>query len=205
MSEQTIQIVIAEDDFLVSEEIKYVLEDSGYEIVGEACNGEEAVEMVSELKPDLILMDIKMPKKDGLEAAREITEQYPIPIVILTAYESTELVEEASKVGVGAFIGKPPKLTEIDRAIRIALARHNDLMEMQLLTSELENKNKELSKALAENKVLRGILPICSFCKNIRDDEGHWHQVETYIHQRTKADFSHSVCPVCMKKYYPEV
>jgi len=135
MSDLNICIVIAEDDFLVCEEVKRVLRGSRYTIIGEACNGVEAVKMASELNPDLILMDIKMPKMDGMEASRQITEQHPLPIVILTAYETPELVEQASKVGVGAFLGKPPQFAEIDRAITIAMARHRDLMEMRRLNS----------------------------------------------------------------------
>ena len=197
MGDQNIRIVIAEDDFLVCEEVKRILRGSRYTIVGEACNGEELVKMASDLNPDLILMDIKMPKIDGLEASRQITEQHPLPIVILTAYESSELVEQASKVGVGAFLGKPPQFVEIDRAITIAMARHNDLMEVYRL-------NKELEKALEEIKTLEGILPLCSYCKKIRNTNGNWEEVDVYTHEHSEADISHSIGKDCMKQHYPE-
>jgi len=81
MNDSTIRLIIAEDDFLVSEEIKRTLRGSGCEIIGTASNGEEAVKLVATLKPDVVLMDIKMPKMDGLQAARIISEQTPVPIV----------------------------------------------------------------------------------------------------------------------------
>ena len=171
--QKPVRVLIAEDDFMVSKSITQVLNGVGYEQVGLASNGEEAVEMTRSLQPDVILMDIKMPKLDGLQAARQIQENSPTPIVILTAYDSQELVKEASKSGVGAFLIKPPDAFEIERAVTIAMARHNDLMELRRLNKELQIRKEELEKALAEIKTLRGILPICAHCKKIRDDKGY--------------------------------
>lgn len=195
MTDQPIRIIIVEDDFFVSEEIKRILEGSKYEVIGTAFNGEEAVEMACDLAPEVILMDIKMPHKDGLEASREIAEQCPVPIVILTAYDSVPLVEEASLAGVAAFLCKPPNFAEMDRAITIARARFNDLQEICQL-------NNKLKKALAEIKTLKGIIPICSYCKNIRDDKGFWNQVDVYVKEHSNAEFSHGVCPECLKEHY---
>lgn len=197
MSDQPIRLVVAEDDFLVCEEIKRILRDTAYEIVGEAGNGRQAIRLVSELHPDAVLMDIRMPEMDGLTASQRITEECPTPIVIMTAYEAADLVEMAGKAGVAAFLTKPPVLTEIDRAITIALARHADLMELRRV-------NQELHTALEEIKTLRGILPLCSFCKKIRTADKTWEDVDVYIHKHTEADISHSVCPECMKQHYPE-
>ena len=203
MADQNIRIVIAEDDFLVCEEIKRILRDSRYTVIGEACNGEEAVEMASNLNPDVMLMDIKMPKMDGLQASCKIAEHHPLPIVILTAYESSELVEQASKVGVGAFLGKPPQFVEIDRAITIAMARHHDLMEMRRL-------NKDLQNALDEIKTIKGILPVCCACGIIRDDtgvergKGVWKKLDQYIVEKTSAEVSHTYCPKCYQKAMAE-
>lgn len=199
MHDQDIRIVIAEDDFLVCEEVKRILRGSHYKVIGEACNGEEAVEMASALHPDLILMDIKMPKMDGLEASRRISEENPCPIIILTAYESSELVEQASQAGVGAFLNKPPQFAEIDRAITIAMARHQDLMEMRQL-------NKKLQNALEEIKTLKGFLPVCCVCGIIRDDtgcehgKGVWMKMDQFIVKKTRAKISHTYCPECYKK-----
>ncbi len=206
MKEQKqIRVLVAEDDFMVSKSITRILNDIGYEQVGLASNGEEAVEMTLSLQPDVILMDINMPKLDGLQAASQIQENSPSPIVILTAYDSQDLVKEASKSGVGAFLIKPPDAFEIERAVTIAMARHNDLMELSRINKELQIRKEELEKALAEIKTLRGILPICSHCKKIRDDKGYWNQIESYIHEHSEAEFSHSICPECAKKYYPEL
>ena len=153
MNDQNIRIVIAEDEYLVRVEIKHLLRDSRYTVIGEARNGEEAVKMAAELNPDLILMDIKMPKIDGLEASRQIIEQYPLPIVIISAYESSELIKQASEVGIGAFLSKPPQYAEIDRAITVALAQHDDLMEMRRLNKELKNTLDELEKRVQERTI----------------------------------------------------
>lgn len=195
MVDVPLRIVIAEDDFFVCEQIKRILRGSRYQVAGEARNGEEAVRMALDLRPDLILMDIKMPKMDGLAASRRITDEHPLPIVILSAYESAELVRQASEVGVGAFLNKPPQFTEIDRAITIALARHQDLMAMRRL-------NEKLGKALEEIKILKGILPICAQCKKIRNDEGYWEQVDHYLSERTGAVFSHGLCKECSDAMY---
>ncbi len=199
------RVLIAEDDYLVSETIKSALKELGYELVGKASDGKEVVEMACSLTPDVVLMDIHMPELDGLEATRQIQERCPKPVVILTAHESQSLVEKASEVGASAYLLKPPRKTEIERAITIALARHDVLMEVLGLNRELSTQNERLKKALAENKILRGILPICSNCKKIRNDEGCWQQVEDYLGAHSDVGFTHGVCPGCIKKLYPTI
>jgi AmiR/NasT family two-component response regulator len=199
------RVLIAEDDYLVSETIKRALKELDYELVGKTSDGVEAVEMACTVKPDVVLMDIQMPELDGLEATRQIQSRCPMPVVVLTAHESQELVEKASEVGVSAYLIKPPKHTEIERAITIALARHDDLMACRELKAELETQKEKLEKALAEIKTLRGILPICASCKNIRDDKGYWNQIEVYIRDHSEAEFTHGICPECAKKLYPDL
>lgn len=198
------RVLIAEDDYLVGETIKRALKELDYELVGKASDGAEAVEMACTLNPDVVLMDIQMPELDGLEATQQIQSRCPMPVVVLTAHESQELVEKASEVGVSAYLIKPPKQTEIERAITIALARHDDLMALRYLNEDLETHKEKLEKALAEIKTLRGILPICSNCKNIRDDDGYWNQIEVYIRDHSEAEFTHGICPECVKKLYPD-
>ncbi len=187
---------MAEDEFLVCREITRLLEDAGFIVAGTAANGKKAVEIVRSLKPDVVIMDIKMPELDGLQAAAQIQETSPTPVVVLTAYESHDLLERASLAGVGAYLVKPPNSAGIERAVAIAMARHNDLLRLRRM-------NEELEKAIAEIKTLRGIVPICSNCKKIRDKNGCWEQLEVYIRDRTEADFTHSLCPGCLKELYP--
>ena len=118
------------------------------------------------------------------------------------AHESQGLVDQAGESGVAAYLVKPPKAAEIERAVTIAIARHKDLMELRRLNREIESKNIELENALDEIKILRGILPICASCKKIRDDAGYWNQIEAYIEKYTEAQFSHGICEECAEKLY---
>lgn len=190
-------VLIVDDDPLVSEMIRGVLEDLGYYIAGEASNGSEAVELTQRLHPDLILMDIEMPAVNGIEAARQIFQICPTPVVMLTAYETPALVEEASTTGIGAYLIKPPRPRELERAITVTMARFNDMMILRRM-------NEELEAALARVKTLHGLLPICASCKKIRDDHGYWQQVEVFIRDHSEADFTHGLCPECLIKIYPE-
>jgi AmiR/NasT family two-component response regulator len=197
MKNSSIKVLVAEDEYLVSEAIIRTLKIRGFQLIGEASTGIEAVEKACSLKPDVVLMDLQMPLLDGIEAIKKIHEICPIPIVVLTAYDNLDLVQKASEVGAGAYLIKPPEPGEIERAIIISIARHNDLMELRRL-------NKELERAAFEIKTLRDILPICSICKNIRDDKGYWSQVEEYFRKYSNTEFTHSICPECMKKYYSD-
>lgn len=141
-----LRVLIAEDDFLVGDEIVRIIKGIGYEHLGTAPNGLRAIEMTKELKPDVILMDIKMPKMNGLEASRIIQSEVPTPIIILTAHESQELVEEASAAGVGAYLTKPPQQEEVERAVTIAFARQTDLMNMRLLNDQLKEREQKLKE-----------------------------------------------------------
>jgi two-component system, sensor histidine kinase and response regulator len=139
-----VRVLIAEDDYLVSEMVRGLLEEKAYVIVGEAANGREALELTRTLQPDVVLMDIKMPDMDGIEAARSIYRDCPVPVVVLTAYETPELVEQASAAGVGAYLVKPPNAQEIEGAINVAMARFGDLMKLRRLNAELKARNAEL-------------------------------------------------------------
>lgn len=194
----TCKILVAEDDYLISEEIIRSLKQKGFEIIAEAADGLEAVKMTKEIHPDVILMDIKMPGIDGLEAGRQIQSTCPTPIVIITAYDNQKLVDEASSAGVGAFLVKPPEADQIERAITIAIARHDDLIKLQKL-------NTKLQKALDEIKQLHGIIPICASCMKIRDDQGIWNKIDRYIQEHSEVKFSHGICPDCTTKLYPDI
>ncbi len=210
--QENVRVLIAENDYLVSKMIEGLLEKVGYTTVGVAADGLETVEMTRSLRPDIVLMDIKMPVMDGIEATRHIYESCPTPVVILSAYDMPELLERASMAGVGAYLVKPPNRREIERAIAIAMARFDDVMELRRLNAELQTINQEREKLILELKdtlgkikTLSGLLPICASCKKIRDDQGYWHQVEVYMRDHSEAKFTHGLCPDCKKKLYPEV
>ncbi len=190
------RILIAEDESLVTEMIAGILDELGHTVVGMARNGLQAVEMAHSVQPDVVLMDIMMSDMDGLEAANQIAETCPTPVVVLTAYETPEMVERASAVGVGAYLTKPPNAREMDRALTIAVARFADLMA-------LRRANAELKKALLTVKRLSGMLPICANCKRIRDDRGCWHHLEDYIRNHAGVEFTHGLCPTCAESLYP--
>ncbi|MBN1995524.1 MAG: response regulator [Anaerolineae bacterium] len=197
-------ILIVEDDSLVGEMVQGLLEDLQYQVVGKAGDGQQALEMVQALQPDVVLMDIEMPQMNGLEATRRIQECCPTPVVILTAYETPELLAEASAAGIGAYLVKPPSKRQVERAIVVARARFEDMMALRRLNVTLQQRNEELQTALSQVKTLRGLLPICSHCKKIRDDRGYWQQVEIYIENHSDAEFSHGLCPDCMQALYPD-
>lgn len=192
------KILVAEDDPLVAEMVISLLEKLGYTVIGQAFNGQQAVEMTHQLRPNLVLMDIAMPELNGIEAAGQIAELCPTPVVILSAFNAIEVVEDASMAGVGGYVVKPPRARELDRAITIALARFDDLMQLRRL-------NRELTETLQQIKTLSGLLPICTFCKKVRTDDGYWQQVEVYIQNRTEARFTHGLCQDCAKVMFPDI
>ena len=146
------RVLIAEDDYFVSGKIEESLEQAGYEVAGTAVDGNEAVRMTQEIRPDVVLMDIRMPHKDGLEATREIQEKCPTPVVALSSFEDTELVNKASEAGVAAYLVKPAESTEIDRAISVAMARFDDLMESRRLYKALRNSEMRFQRIVEKSE-----------------------------------------------------
>jgi AmiR/NasT family two-component response regulator len=143
----TMRILVAEDETIIRLDLKDLLERAGFEVVAEARDGEEAVELAREHRPDLALMDVKMPRLDGIEAARRILHERPIPIVMLTAYGQEELVTRAAEAGVFGYLVKPFREQDLLPAIHTARARH---AELQALREEAES----LTEALAARKVI---------------------------------------------------
>lgn len=142
--QRSIHVVVGEDDYLVRGMVKGVLTDMGYIVVGEGTTGLDTLELVRSLRPDVAILDIRMPEMDGIEATRCIQEQCPTPVVVLTAYETPELLKLASDAGVGAYLVKPPNAPDMERAITIAIARFADMQELRRLNSDLEARNEEL-------------------------------------------------------------
>ena len=192
-----IRVFLVEDDFYVREMVQAMVESIGHVVTGTAENGLDALEKIPLINPEIVIMDIRMPDMDGIEATRKLFERHPVPVIMLSAFETFDLVEKASEAGAGAYLIKPPNRHELARSIYIARARFNDLQRMKEL-------NIKLQEALEKVKLLSGLLPICAVCKRIRDDRGYWHQVEQFISEHSAAEFSHGLCPECLTKMYPD-
>jgi response regulator NasT len=134
------RVVIAEDEAIIRLDLKEILEEEGYEVVGETGRGDEAVTLVREHKPDLAILDIRMPGMDGLSAAREITAERAAAVLILTAYSQRNLIEEARDAGALAYLVKPFQRSELIPAIEVALGRHQEMRALENEVSSLEDQ-----------------------------------------------------------------
>lgn len=132
-----VRIVVAEDETIIRLDIVETLTGQGYEVVGEAGNGERAIELVEELKPDLVLMDISMPVMDGISATRYIAERSLAPVVILTAFSQRGLIDQATEAGAMSYIVKPFSETDLVPAIELAKARFEQLVALEAEVSDL--------------------------------------------------------------------
>ena len=141
------RILVAEDETIIRLDLVGLLQRAGMDVVGEARDGEEAVELALRLEPDLAIMDVKMPKLDGIEAARRIIAERPIPIVLLTAYGQDELVSRAVEAGVFGYLVKPFREADLLPAIQTARARHDEL-------AAVREEAESLSEALAARKTI---------------------------------------------------
>jgi len=148
------RILVAEDEALIRLDLAEMLSEAGYEVVGQASNGEQAVEMAKELAPDLVIMDVKMPVMDGITAAEEIGAAKICPVVMLTAFSQTELVERARDAGVMAYIVKP--FTANDLAPAIDIARHR-WTEVKALEQEVADLGQRLETRKSVDRA-KGIL-----------------------------------------------
>jgi AmiR/NasT family two-component response regulator len=141
------RILVAEDETIIRLDLRALLERAGLEVCGEARDGEEAVALARELTPDVAIMDVKMPKLDGIEAARRILDERPIPIVMLTAYGQEELVQRAAEAGVFGYLVKPFREQDLLPAIRTARARYEEL-------AALREEAESLAEALTARKAI---------------------------------------------------
>ena len=135
-----IRVVVAEDEAIIRLDLKETLEEEGYEVVGETGRGDEAVQLVRELKPDLAILDVRMPGLDGLSAAREITGERLAAVLVLTAYSQRNLIEEARDAGALAYVVKPFQRSELIPAIEVALGRHREMRAIEDEVSSLEEQ-----------------------------------------------------------------
>ena len=134
------RVVIAEDEAIIRLDLKETLEEEGYDVVGETGRGDEAVELVRDLEPDLAILDVRMPGLDGLAAAREISAHKKSAVLILTAYSQRDLIEQARDAGALAYLVKPFQRSELIPAVEIALGRHREMKALHDQTQTLEDQ-----------------------------------------------------------------
>lgn len=172
----------------------------GHEVI-ETCDGSEAWSvMTGSGAPRLAILDWMMPRMDGLEVVRRIRAldvDNPPYIIMLTSRGDKNDIVTGLDAGADDYLTKPFHADEL--RVRIDVGKR--ILDMQ---TRLASRIEELSLAVEHIKTLQGILPICSFCKKIRNDKGYWDQVEAYIGQHSRATFSHSICPECLEEHYPE-
>ncbi len=158
------RVLVAEDETIIRLDLKDLLERSGFEVCAEARDGEEAVALALSEQPDVAIMDVKMPKLDGIEAARRILDERPIPIVMLTAYGQEELVQRAAEAGVFGYLVKPFREQDLLPAIRTALARHEEL-------AALREEAESLADALAARKAIERAKGLLMERENLSEQE----------------------------------
>jgi two-component system, response regulator PdtaR len=136
----TVRVVIAEDEAIIRLDLKEILQEEGYEVVGETGRGDEAIDLVRTHQPDLVILDIKMPGTDGLSAAREITAERLAAVVILTAFSQRDLVDQARDAGVLAYVVKPFQKSDLLPQIEIALGRFREIQNLAHDVKSLEDQ-----------------------------------------------------------------
>lgn len=204
---KTKTILVIDDDAINIELLKMLLESANYRLL-EASNGKEALEIVMDTLPDLILLDVMMPGIDGYETCRIFKQNIRtrmIPIIMVTALKKADHKVKALKAGADDFISKPIDKTELLVRVKSMLRVKSYYDALQESERKYKKIASDLRKSMARIKILSGMLPICAKCKKIRDDKGYWNQIESYIHRHSEAEFSHSVCPDCARKLYPEL
>jgi DNA-binding response OmpR family regulator len=211
------RILLVEDNQPQADITREFLERNGYEVVW-AKDGTSAIKAVKTSPIDVILLDLILPDINGNEVCRWLkvnNETKGIPIIMLTVKSSLEDKVTSIEAGADDFLPKPYNEIELNATIYAALrtkAFQDELREWNkqlevVITkrNQLEEERKqliiELKDALDKVKVLSGLLPICAWCKKIRDDKGYWNQIEMYISKHSEAVFSHGMCPECFEKF----
>ena len=199
----TIKVLLIDDEpaqaWLVTEHLRSVSEKSGQSIdLVHAESLHDGFQRLTETDINVLLLDLSLPDSIGIDTLTKARAKFPyLPIVVLTSLEDEELGVRLIQNGAQDYLvkGQVEGLL-LFRTLRYAIERKQDEAERDQLI-------KELQKVLAQVKTLSGMLPICSGCKKIRDDQGYWNRIETYISEHSDAQFSHGICPDCAKKYFP--
>ena len=197
---ETVRVLLVdddEDDYFITRQLLSDIDGPKFEFDWEADYG-RALAAMRDNRHEVYLVDYRLGERDGLELLREaIAGGCDAPIILLTGQGDREVDLQAMRAGAMDYLVKGRiDAALLARSIRYAMQRRHVERQREQLIGELE-------VALARIKTLRGLLPICSSCKSIRDDKGYWNQLETYIGDHSDAEFSHGVCPSCLKRLYP--
>jgi len=191
------KVLVAEDDAFYSRILQSVLRDEYEVLIAE--DGNRAWEMLqAQEAPRLALLDWQMPGLDGLEVCRKVRANPAMDgfyLVIATVRQSLDDVLAGFEAGANDYITKPFHAQELRARLRVGCR----VIELQ---AALASRVAELQDALSRVKQLQGLLPICSYCKRIRDDHDYWQQVETYMGEHSEATFTHGICPECYEKFF---
>jgi CheY-like chemotaxis protein len=189
---KSMRIFTVDNDKFNVQLILALLQEAGYKNIKGFYSGDDMLNALESDLPDLILSDIMMPEMNGYELC-EIIKKNPlwqhIPVIMITAATRTshDSLKLSFDSGAMDFISKPVDNIELNARVTSAL--------------KLEYQRQQLEIALEEVKQLKGLLPICSYCKKIRSDDDYWHEIENYISKHSEAEFSHSICPTCYTKF----
>lgn len=198
-------VLCVEDERAAREELLLLLRRRARE-VWVAEHGALGLELFCAHTPDLVMTDLRMPGLDGLQLARTLRELRPeVQLIATTAHSDRAVLLEAIEVGFDHYVLKPIEVDRLEAAMAKCAQQVATAKAIAAYQAERERLIAELQVSHTEVKTLRGILPICAWCKNVRDDHGYWKQVEQYVHEHTEADFSHTICPKCIERHYPEV
>ena len=192
------RVLIADDDLTYCRMLEALLCKWGYDPIV-TCDGEQAWQIMQGPEaPQLAVLDWMMPGKDGVDICRQVRQASPSKstyIILITAKERKEDVVSGLDSGADDYITKPFESEEFRARVQ-AGAR---IIKLQMA---LADRVQELQEALEQIRTLQGVLPICMYCKKIRNDQNYWQQVETYIGQHSQAEFSHGLCPECFEKHF---
>ncbi len=174
--------------------------------VVEASDGSEGLRLFLQARPPIVVTDINMPVMNGLAMAREIKAVSPsVQIIVTTAHNDSRYLLEAIEIGIDQFVLKPVEMSKLTEALEKAALVVDRAKREKEYAEERERLINELTAALARVKQLSGLLPICSSCKKIRDDKGYWKAIEKYISEHSEAEFTHGICPDCLRELYPDL
>jgi CheY-like chemotaxis protein len=192
----SLQVLVADDEVVSRTVVGAMLRKAGYEVI-QAIDGESAWQQLSSRNPPAIaLLDWMMPGLDGPEVIQRLRASDPRPtyVILLTSRDSSADVVAGLKAGADDYVTKPANEDEL-------IARVNVGARVVQLQTALADRVKSLEDALANVKALQTLLPMCAYCKAIRNDQNYWEKVETYFHDHSGVQFSHSYCPNCYERF----